>query len=398
MIMDKNPYCVIKNGRIFTSRMFINGGAVVIKDGKILDVLDKDHLKLIPGKARIIDAKFNLVVPGFIDIHCHGGGGGDTSDGNIDSLKKISKAHARFGTTSMLVTIYPHTKKVIAERLKTVRKVMDENYDKGAKILGSHLEGPYLNPKRSGALKKKFFRKPAIGEFLQFIKDSGNTLKMITIAPELPGAIDIIKTCRKFHIRAAVGHSDANYEETINGINAGINHVTHIFNAMRRIHHRDPGVMGTVLINNEVTAELIADFHHVHPVVVTLLLISKHPDKLALITDSLRFAGLAGKKFKADGRTIYIKDGAAHLSDGTFAGSILTMNKAVRNIVDTGRVTIDDALKMASLNPAKIIGVADRKGSLLPERDADILILKDRTFDVLMTMVEGRIVFRSSAV
>lgn len=382
----------IVNGEVYTSRIVIRRGVVVVRDGKIETVeTGSGSARLLRG-ALVVDARGMIVAPGFIDLHIHGTGGGDTSDCKVESIRKMSSTLVRFGTTSFLPTIYPARQLEMVRRVSTVRRAM-EMTPEGAEILGVHLEGPFLNPRRKGALREKDLRFPSVEEFFGLLEASNNTIRLISVAPELPGAVGLIRECRSRGIRVAVGHSDASHEEMSVGINAGINHVTHVFNALRRTHHRDPGVMGTVLTNPEITVELIADMHHVHPVVVNLLLLAKPADKICLITDSLRIAGLRGKRFTADGRKVTVADGVAKLSDGTIAGSVLTLNRAVRNMAATGMVPLEKALKMASIIPARVLGVNHRKGNILPGSDADIVVM-DRNFNVQMTMVGGKIVHR----
>ena len=380
----------IVNGEIYTSRMMIRRGVVVVQDGKIEAVeVSSPSAGLLKG-ALVVDAGGMIVAPGFVDLHIHGAGGGDTSDCKVESIRKMASTLVRFGTTSFLPTIYPASESGMIRRVATVRRAA-EAPRKGAEILGVHLEGPFLNPRRKGALRAKDLRPVSLEELHNFIEASNDGIRLISVAPEIPGAIELIRECRNRGIRTAVGHSDASHEEMSVGINAGINHVTHVFNALRRTHHRDPGVMGTVLTNPEITVELIADMHHVHPVVVKLLLLAKPADKICLITDALRIAGLRGKRFIADGRKVTVADGVAKLPDGTIAGSVLTLNRAVGNMVATGMVPLEDALKMASVIPAKVLGVNHRKGNILPGSDADIVIL-GRDFHVQMTMVGGKIV------
>ncbi|MHC4712084.1 MAG: N-acetylglucosamine-6-phosphate deacetylase [Planctomycetota bacterium] len=380
---------VIRGGVIFTSRMRLDGGCIMVQGRHIQDVLAAGEACLADGDVDVIDADGYTVAPGFIDIHVHGGGGGDTSERDGEAVALMSQAHARFGTTAMLPTVYPGPWNEMIGAIDAIEEAMGQ-WPQGARILGINMEGPFLNPEKSGALRAEDLMKPSEEALLH----SGNTIRLMTIAPELPGAIPLIKMCRERNIRTAVGHSDASYEETILGINAGINHVTHVFNALRRTHHRDPGVMGTILINDEITVELIADFYHLHPAVVVLVLKVKPNDKIALITDSLKITGLPGETFEADGRKVRVVDGLVYLEDGTIAGSVLTMNRAVRNVISTGLVPVDDALRMASLVPAKILGIEHEKGALIPGSDADIVVIDD-DFNVKLTMVEGRAVFRA---
>lgn len=389
--MDKA--IVIKNGRVFTGRILIDDGIVVIRNGKVLDVFDKRGWTALPPHAYILDARGHIVSPGFIDIHTHGGGGYDASDATVEAISRIACTHNKFGTTSMLISICPDSMKTMCRQIEAVREYMQINPKTGARIIGIHMEGPFLNPERSGALNKRFFRQPSEEDLLRLVKVSGQTIRMMTIAPELKDSVKVIKTADSLGIKMAVGHSDASYQDMICAINAGINHTTHAFNALRETHHRDPGVMGTVLINEEVTIEIIADNHHVHPAVLTLALMVKGTSKITLVTDSLKITGLKGKQFYHAGKLVRVVDGLAKLADWTIAGSIITMNVAVRNILDTKRVPLTDAIKMATLNPSRVLGINDRKGKLLPGMDADIIIFDDN-LDVKLSMVEGEIAYR----
>jgi len=384
----------ITNGTVYTGRMRLERGEVVVSGSHIVDVLpESEKHPPLPGE-EVIDATGHVVAPGFIDVHVHGGGGGDTSERDPEAVSRMSMAHARFGTTSMLPTVYPAPWPEMIGAIDAIEEAMKE-WPQGARILGINMEGPFLNPSKCGALKPECLMMPTEDALTRLVAASDNTIRMITIAPELPGAVGVIKACRERNIRTAVGHSNASYEEMILGINAGINHVTHVFNAMRRTHHRDPGVMGTILINDEITTELICDFYHVHPAMVVLLIKVKPNDKITLVTDALTITGLDGTTFEADGRQVKVIDGLARLADGTIAGSILTMNKAVKNMVSTGLVPLEDALKMATLVPAKVLGIQHNKGTLLPSSDADIVVM-DEDFNVKLTMVEGRIVHRAT--
>jgi len=387
--MASEQCIAIVNGEIYTSRVVIRRGVVVVRNGRIETIEEGSAGRRLTRGAVVVDARGMIVAPGFIDLHIHGAGGGDTSDCSLKSIRKMCSTLVRFGTTAFLPTVYPAGESEMLRRVSTIRRAM-EQAPKGAEILGVHLEGPFLNPRERGALREGALRLPSMEVLDRLIHASGDNIRLLSIAPELRGATEVIRECRRRGIRVAVGHSDASHEQMVRAINAGVNHVTHVFNALRRTHHRDPGVMGTVLTNSEVTVELIADMHHVHPVVINLLLLAKPPDKICLVTDALRIAGLRGRRFIADGREVTVEGGVARLPDGTIAGSVLTLNRAVRNMVATGRVPLENALKMAGIIPARVLGVDHRKGNILPGSDADIVVM-DRDCHVHMTMVKGRI-------
>jgi N-acetylglucosamine-6-phosphate deacetylase len=331
-----------------------------------------------------------LVMPGLVDIHVHGAGGADTTDGTREALAKMVGTVARFGTTSLCPTLYPAPPDEMDRQIGAVRDFMRDPAP-GARVLGMNLEGPFLSPAKHGALDPSYMQEPSKRALERLLEAADGNVSLMSVAPELPGALEVIRRLRELGIRSAIGHSDANHQETIAGINAGANHVTHVYNALRRVHHRDPGVMGTVLTNDELTCEVIADLHHLHPIVIKLVATVKPIDKLVLVTDAIRYAGLAKKKFTAGGKTVEVVEGVPRLADGTIAGSILTLNRGIANMVETQPVTVDQAVAMATIIPAKVIGVNHRRGNLLPGSYADVAVL-DRDFNCRLTMVEGRIV------
>jgi len=255
------------------------------------------------------------------------------------------------------------------------------------------MEGPYINPEKKGAQKEIDIREPSIEEFSEFNKASGNLIRLITIAPEMPGAIELIKYLHKQGIIASVGHANATYVQTQAGIQAGLSHVTHTFNAMRGLHHREPGVIGAALTSPELTVEIIADGIHIHPIVLKILTKIKEGEKIVLMTDAMRAAGLKEGTYDLGGQEVIVAKGQARLKDGTLAGSVLTMDKAVKNMVNKVGIQLSKAIQMASFNPAKSIGVDDKKGSLEPGKDADIVIL-NKNLEAELTMVAGKIVYR----
>jgi len=392
-MINKNKRIIIINGTIITPFHLVSGKAIIIKKGKIIEIVNKEELKTatLTG-VEAIEAKDKFVVPGYIDIHVHGGGGSDVMDGDYESINQIAIAHSHFGTTSFLPTTMTMSKDKIIRSLRSICEAVKKG-TAGAEILGIHMEGPYINPEKKGAQKEEDIKKISIEEFLEFNQASGNLIRLVTIAPEMPGAIDFIKYLYKQGIIASVGHSNATYAQTQAGIQAGLSHVTHTFNAMRGLHHREPGVIGAALTSPELTVEVIADGIHIHPIVLKILTKIKDGEKIVLITDAMRAAGLKEGTYDLGGQEVIVTKGQARLKDRTLAGSVLTMDKAVKNMVNKVGIQLSKAIQMASFNPAKSIGVDDKKGSLEPGKDADIVIL-NKNLEVELTMVAGKIVYR----
>lgn len=387
MKLKKNKNIIISNGNIITP-FYSFKGSIIVKEGKII-ALDKKNN--VPNGFEVIDAENKFVVPGFIDIHVHGGGGADIMDGTKTAIKKVAETHCRCGTTSFLPTTMTMNNDKITSSLKNINKVYLEGTG-SAEILGIHLEGPYINPEKKGAQKEIDISKPSISEFQKFNEASGNLIKMITIAPETTGAIGFIDQLSGYKIIVSIGHSDATYEQVMKSINAGLSHVTHIFNAMRGLHHREPGVVGAALSSSELSIELIADGIHVHPKVMEILIKLKGAEKIILITDAMRAAGKPDGKYDLGGQEVIVKNGQAKLKNGTIAGSVLTMDKAIRNLVETVGISLIEAIQMATISPAECLGIEGKKGSLKPGKDADIVIL-NRELEVELTMVKGKVIY-----
>jgi N-acetylglucosamine-6-phosphate deacetylase len=339
----------------------------------------------------IINAEGLYISPGFIDLHMHGGGGADTTEGNTASLRKMAMFHARGGTTSFLPTIAAGPAKVMEKALAAVSAQYLRTTG-GAGILGAHLEGPYLNPAKAGGQNKSFFRPPDLEEMKRYITTADGCLKMVTLAPELPGAAEIMRLLNREGIVVSAGHSLATYEETKDAIRAGMRHAVHLFNASPPLHHRRPGLVGAVLASREVSAEVIADGHHLHPSMFMLLREIKGKRNIVLVTDSMGAAGLGDGKYKFSGREIEISGSRSALKDGTLAGSTITMADAVRNVIHMAGLPLQEAVNMASLNPARVLGIEDQKGTIAPGMDADIVLL-DRKLNVKLTMVQGELVY-----
>jgi len=392
-MINKNKRIIIINGTIITPFHLVSGKAVVIEKGRIREIVNKEELctATLTG-AEVIEGKDKFIAPGYIDIHVHGGGGSDVMDGDYEAINQIAIAHSHFGTTSFLPTIMTMSKDKIIRSFRSICEAVKKG-TVGAEILGIHMEGPYINPEKKGAQKEDEIKKISIEEFSEFNQASGNLIRLVTIAPEMPGAIGLIKYLYKQGIIASVGHSNATYAQVQAGIQAGLSHVTHTFNAMRGLHHREPGVVGAALTSPELTVEVIADGIHIHPIVLKILTKIKEGEKIVLITDAMRAAGMPEGVYELGGQEVTVTKGQARLKDETLAGSVLTMDKAVKNMVNKIGIQLPKAIQMASFSPARSIGIDDRKGSLEPGKDADIVIL-NKNLETELTMVAGKIVYR----
>lgn len=382
----------IVNGKLIMRDRIIYD-SVIIFDTKIIDIINNDNFlqykKEYKEEILVIDAKGKYVSPGFIDIHIHGSGGYDTMDATATALRVISTTIAENGVTSYLPTTMTMDSISIYSALDAIRQAMSlEN--EGAKILGAHMEGPFINEKYKGAQKADNIIKPNY----DIIKDYLDIIKIITLAPEKDENHSFIKKVKSnSKITLSVGHSDASYEEAVRAIEDGITHATHTFNAMTPLNHRKPGIVGAIF-TNDITCELIADLIHVHPAIFKMLINIKHKDKMVLITDSMRAGCMKSGNYELGGQKVTVENGAARLQDGTLAGSVLTLNKAVKNMLNHSGLEIYEVVAMASHVPAKVINIDNKKGRLEAGFDADIVVFDD-DIDVFLTIVEGKIVYET---
>jgi N-acetylglucosamine-6-phosphate deacetylase len=367
----------------------VHESAVIITDGKVDDVCSRHRLeqKQLPEDSVWTDCRGRLITPGFIDSHIHGIGGFGTEDGKTASIEAMSQLLPRHGVTSFCPTLYPMEESAFITAIREAAAGCD--HTPGAQVLGLHLEGPFLSPEKAGVQRTEFFLPVDLDRMRSYIHASGNHILNMTVAPELKNMRDLALFCTRAGIILQAGHTNATYENMVEGIEAGILHSTHFFNAMRPLNHRDPGVVGAILIHSEISCEIIADGHHVHPAIVKMLLSRKAPMRVALITDSLRTTGQTGGDLVANGEEIYLDgDIFRRREDDVIAGSSLTMDQGVRNLVKWD-IPLEDALITASCGPAAILGIDDRKGSLIPGHDADMVILDDR-LQVTATIVGGQ--------
>jgi N-acetylglucosamine-6-phosphate deacetylase len=386
----------IKASRFLTPDHEIESGVVLIENGRIVGLGSSTEIQ-IPAEAELIDAGDKTVAPGFIDTHVHGRDGhlfGEDPESTADLCRTIAST----GTTSLLPTLgsWSGIAKSVDE-IRMVRQVMRQGTG-GAEILGIHMEGPYLSSAEiaRGSQPVRELRKPSTRELANMMDASEGTIRKMTIAPELEGALDVIREMVKMGILASAGHTAATYEQMQEGIAAGIRSCCHTFNGMIPFHHRTPGVLGAVLTCDEVNAELIADCQHVSPIAMQVLCRCKGTDRIHLITDNTFWAGLPNGSYEwSEGRVVIKDDQRAYVKGGTLAGSVASMNFDLANMVRHVGCSLAEAVKMATLNPARVIGVVDHKGSLEAGKDADLVII-DADVNVYLTMVKGQIVYRSN--
>lgn len=334
---------------------------------------------------KIIDANNQLLIPGMIDVHIHGANHFDMMDGTTESIQEVSKKCLATGTTGFLVTSVTSSLEQLLGMISATKEVIGK--EKGAKILGIHLEGPYLNPIKKGMQDPNHLRLPDLEEIKEIVTFADGLIKMVTIAPELPGAHEVINYLISEGIVVAAGHTNATYEEAIEAFDMGVNHITHCCNAMPSIHHRSPGITTAALEDDRVSIQAIVDNIHLHPGMVRLMHKTKSAHNMVLITDALQAMGVGDGVYHFGGHEVTVTDGVARLKDGTLASSTVTMNKALQ-ISTEMKLPLGDSIQMAAQTPAELLGYS-HIGQIVTGFDADLILLNDN-FDVVMTMVKGQ--------
>jgi N-acetylglucosamine-6-phosphate deacetylase len=366
--------------RLSDGWLHVSGGRIaVIGSGAVPSAIDAPVARLPPGAC---------LAPGFIDLHVHGGGGGQVGP-DPNGVAAVAAFHARHGTTGLLATTVPASPEVLVDAVRAVAAVARRPQPDAAQVLGCHLEGPFVSPERPGALEVRHLRPPDPVELARLLDAGGGSVQMMVVAPELPGALDLIAAAADDGVVLSVGHTDATYAEAVAGFDRGARAATHVFNAMRPLHHREPGAAGAALTTSRVTVEIIADGIHVHPAVLRLAHAAKGPGRLALITDAMQAAGLGDGEYLLGDQTVTVADGQARTASGSLAGSTLTMDRAVRVCVEQAGIPLIDALQMASSTPAALLGIGEVAGRLAPGAAANLVVL-DEHLAAIGTMVGGR--------
>lgn len=382
----------LKNATIYGENQTMHKGSINIQNGKIIN-LGKDFFP--DDETEVIELPETYhIVPGMIDVHIHGAAGADTMDATFNALQTIASVLPEEGTTSFLATTMTQEQNKIEKALENAGLFIEAGQVEGtAETLGIHLEGPFISEKRAGAQPVGAIIKPDLELFKQWQELASGHIKLVTIAPEIEGSLEVISYLQEQNIIASIGHSDATYEEVVTGMKAGASHVTHLYNGMRGLHHREPGVVGASLLHDELTTELIADGIHVRPELIALTYKQKGNERVVLVTDAMRAKCLGDGQYDLGGQKVTVQNETATLKDGTLAGSIIKMSTAVKNMMQFTGCSISDIIQMTSVNPAKKLNVFDRKGSLTPGKDADIVVL-DEDLEVVMTFCKGDLAYR----
>jgi len=373
---------VIHASRILTPEEEISDGVIVVEGSRIAALGHRDEMRLPAGATDFVAAGMT-VVPGFVDIHIHGAGGHDVMEGTARALDRITSTAARSGTTSMVATTVTAPIDDTIKSLEGIARYIRsheqsdaaaENAKLAAEIVGIHLEGPFISKARRGVHPSDALAKPSVETLEKLLKAADGLVRIVTIAPELPGAMDLIAAAVAAKLVVAMGHTDADYDQARAAIHAGARHAVHMYNAMRPFTHRDPGIVGAILTDPEVTAEIIADLVHVAGPAIQVLIGSKGFDTVLAVSDGIAATGMPDGNYRLGNFEVSVKDGVARNSEGKLAGSTLTLDRALRNLVALG-VPFTDAVRMVTVLPARRLGLAGKKGIIAVGADADLVAL-----------------------
>ncbi|MFS0766952.1 N-acetylglucosamine-6-phosphate deacetylase [Peribacillus phoenicis] len=388
---------IINNLIVHSEKETYKNGYIKVVDGKIAEVGPVSQYKQDDDAKVITLSPDYQVIPGAIDIHIHGASNSDAMDATHEALSTMAETLPKEGTTSFLATTMTQSTEAIESALLNAGKYIENQSQEHAEIIGIHLEGPFISPVRKGAQPEEHIVDPDVTLFKMWQKMSENQIRLVTLAPEQPNGLDLAAHLKATGVVASIGHSDATYDQIDEAIQAGTTHVTHLYNGMRGLHHREPGVLGAAYLRDELYVELIADGIHCRPEMIKLAYNQITSERMILITDSLRAKWLEKGTYDLGGQPVNVDETRATLSDGTLAGSILKMNDAIKNTMEYTDCSMTDIIKMTAENPAKQLRIFDRKGSIQVGKDADLVILNDR-LDVEMTFCRGNLAFKKENV
>ena len=383
-----NPMLIFE-ARVYLFGELLDPGWVSIHGGQITQI-GKGEPPVGLKPSRSINARKKHLLPGFIDLHIHGSNGFEVMDADPGSILGMANFLVRHGVTSFLPTTLTATHKRILSAIQAVKQASFAPHGARAAILGVHLEGPYLNLERCGAQDPSQIRRADRQEFADYV--SSGMLKLIAVAPEFPENLGLIQACKKQGITTSAGHTSANLDQMRHAISLGLSQVTHIYNAMSPLDHRGVGTVGAALALDELTCEMICDNVHVHPAVQKIAVRCKGTDRVILVSDALRCAGLPEGESMMDQQKVFNRDGAAYLQNGSLAGSVISIDTALKNVLENTGLSLEQGWRMSSYNAAKAIHMDNIKGSIAPGKDADLVLL-DNDLGVRMTIVEGKIAY-----
>lgn len=392
--MSNSEEFIISNITVYAENHTYQNGYVKVSNGRIVEVGPINEL-IEEGTLRKITLSPGCsLLPGMIDVHIHGAAGADTMDATEEALATMAAALPQEGTTSFLATTMTQTRNAIEQALTNAAQFIKEKQVAGkAEIVGIHLEGPFISPKRAGAQPPDHIIEPDLDLFKRWQELAKGHIKLVTLAPEEKNGLALTSYLKQTGVTASIGHSDATYQEVDEAIHAGASHVTHLFNGMRGLHHREPGVLGAALLRHELFTEIIADGIHARPEMIQLAYQQKTSKRMILITDSLRAKCLKNGTYDLGGQAVHVDDTKATLADGTLAGSILKMKDAVKNVISYTHCGLENIIEMTAVNPAKQLNIFDRKGSIAVGKDADLVIV-DEHLEVVMTFCRGKLAYQ----
>ena len=378
-----------KNARVYITGKGIITANIGIENGKIVYIGDDESKITNP----LPYEKNQVVLPGFIDEHIHGAAGSDAMDGTEKDLTNIAAAIASEGTTSFLATTMTQSPENILKVMRAVKEHIENKESDGARILGIHLEGPFISLKHIGAQPKNYVAVPDVEVFEQYQKASGNNIRLVSLAPEVEGSEALIKHLHSTGVTVSAGHTDAGYEDIIKAVENGLTSITHTYNAQKPLHHREVGTVGSATLIDSLNCEAICDTIHLSVPAIKLLIKNKPHDKFTLITDSMRAKHLPDGLSELGGQEVIVKNGEARLKDGTLAGSTLKMNDAIKNLVLKCDVHFTDAVDFATINPAKNLGADKFIGSIEIGKNADFAVMNE-DFSIALTVRDGNIIYK----